>query len=253
MEIEERTKLFGLLGKNISYSFSRGYFAEKFDLLELTDHKYVNFDLDSIQELTALIQKNKGQLVGFNITIPYKEEVIPFLDKIDKKAAKIGAVNTVRISKKGKLKGFNTDYYGFKESLKPLLKEKHKKALILGTGGASKAVAFALKRMNFEVVFVSRQGTGGDVITYQQLDETVIKEHLLIVNCTPLGTHPNVDNCPAIPYEYIGESHILYDLIYNPAKTLFLQKGEEKGAVIKNGLEMLELQAEKAWQIWQKS
>ncbi len=250
---EEKPKLFGLLGKNISYSFSRGYFAEKFESLELKNHKYVNFDLNNIEELKDVLKEYKKQLIGFNVTIPYKEEVIPFLDKIDKKASEIGAVNTVRISKKGKLKGFNTDYYGFKESLKPLLKKKHKKALVLGTGGASKAVAFALKKMNFKVLFVSRREAGGNVITYQQIDETLIKDYLLIVNCTPLGTHPNVDYCPDIPYEFLGNSHILYDLIYNPTKTRFLEKGEEKGAVIKNGLEMLELQAEKAWEIWQKS
>ncbi|MFY7670174.1 shikimate dehydrogenase family protein [Tenacibaculum sp. MEBiC06402] len=253
MEIDENVKLFGLLGRNISYSFSRGYFAEKFDLLELTNHKYVNFDLHQIDELPLLIDKHKEQLIGFNVTIPYKEEVIPFLDKIDKKAAKIGAVNTIRITKSGKLKGYNTDYYGFKKSLEPYLNKLHKKALILGTGGASKAVAFALKNMDIEVCFVSRKKEKNNTITYDELNGEIIKDYLLIINCTPLGTHPNIENCPDIPYDYLGVNHILYDLIYNPAKTLFLKKGEENGAVIKNGLEMLELQAEKAWRIWQKS
>jgi shikimate dehydrogenase len=252
MEIEEKDKLFGLLGRNISYSFSRGYFAEKFDLLNLKNHKYVNFDLNEIDELLPLINNYKEQLIGFNVTIPYKEAVIPFLDDIDKKAAQIGAVNTIRLTKKGKLKGYNTDYYGFKKSLEPLLNKYHKKALILGTGGASKAVAFALKKMNIQVCFVSRSDEKENTITYDEVNEAIMKDHLLVINCTPLGTHPNVDNCPNIPYQYVGENHVFYDLIYNPSKTLFLEKGEENGAVIKNGLEMLELQAEKAWRIWQK-
>lgn len=253
MDIKENDKLFGLLGRNISYSFSRGYFAEKFDLLELEDHKYVNFDIKDINLLFPLIEKYKNQLKGFNVTIPYKEEVIPFLDKMDKKAAKIGAVNTIRVTKKGKLKGYNTDFYGFKKSLKPLVTPSHKKALILGTGGASKAVAFALKEMDIEVSFVSRKKEKENSFTYEELNETVINSYQIIINCTPLGTHPNVDVCPNIPYQYLGSSHILYDLIYNPSKTLFLKKGEDQGAIIKNGLEMLELQAEKAWRIWQKS
>lgn len=251
MGIEEKSNLFGLLGKNIAYSFSRGYFGEKFKELDLNDYSYVNFDLQDINELSKVIIEKKNSLRGFNVTIPYKEEVIPFLDKIDKKAAAIGAVNTVKVSKNGKLKGYNTDYFGFKNSLRPFLGKEHKKALILGTGGASKAVDFALKSLDITPTFVSRK-TSDNVITYQDLNEEVIKENLVIVNCTPLGTHPNVDQAPDIPYDFIGESHILYDLIYNPSKTLFLQKGESKGAQIKNGLEMLELQAEKAWEIWQK-
>ncbi len=251
MAIEEKSNLFGLLGRNISYSFSRGYFGGKFKELDLNDYSYVNFDLQDINELSKVIIEKKNSLRGFNVTIPYKEEVIPFLDKIDKKAAAIGAVNTVKVSKNGKLKGYNTDYFGFKNSLKPFLSKEHKKALILGTGGASKAVAFALKSLDITPTFVSRKASD-NVITYQELNEEVVKENLVIVNCTPLGTHPNINQAPDIPYDFIGESHVLYDLIYNPSKTLFLQKGESKGAQIKNGLEMLELQAEKAWEIWQK-
>jgi len=185
-----------------------------------------------------------------NVTIPYKEEVIPFLDKIDRKAKKIGAVNTIKITKSGKLKGYNTDFYGFRNSLKPLLKKEHKKALILGTGGASKAIAFALKKLGIQYTFVSRTKKSEKMLTYSELTENTIKEYLLIVNTTPLGTHPNTSDKPDIPYNFISDKHILYDLIYNPSETLFLKLGKEKGATIKNGLEMLELQAEKAWEIW---
>lgn len=252
MDVKENKQLFGLVGKNISYSFSRSYFSDKFDLLNLEGYKYINFDIENINNLEDVITTNATILKGLNVTIPYKEEVLQFLDKVDQKAEEIGAVNTIKITKKGKLKGYNTDYYGFKKSIEPLLKKYHKKALILGTGGASKAVAFALKKMDIEVAYVSRKGKGIDTISYEEMTKEIIEDNLLIINSTPLGTHPNVNVCPQIPYEFIGKKHILYDLIYNPSKTLFLKKGEACGAVIKNGLEMLELQAEKAWEIWQK-
>lgn len=250
MEEKRSKKLFGLVGKNISYSFSRGYFAEKFEMLDLHDHEYVNFDLTVINELDDVLKEHNSSLKGMNVTIPYKEEIIPFLDRVDKKAKKIGAVNTIKITKKGKLKGYNTDYYGFKNSLKPLLKEKHKKALILGTGGASKAIAYALKKLNIEYAFVSRKAKNEAMFSYNDLNKTVVEDHLVIINCTPLGTSPNITEKPNIPYQYIGEHHILYDLIYNPAESAFLKSGKENGATIKNGLQMLELQAEKAWEIW---
>lgn len=250
MEEKRSKKLFGLVGKNISYSFSRGYFAEKFEMLDLHDHEYVNFDLTVINELDDILKEHNSSLKGMNVTIPYKEEIIPFLHKVDKKAKKIGAVNTIKITKKGKLKGYNTDYYGFKNSLKPLLKEKHKKALILGTGGASKAIAYALKKLNIEYAFVSRKAKNETMFSYNDLNKTVVEDHLVIINCTPLGTSPNITEKPNIPYQYIGEHHILYDLIYNPAESAFLKSGKENGATIKNGLQMLELQAEKAWEIW---
>ncbi|WP_299716472.1 shikimate dehydrogenase [uncultured Tenacibaculum sp.] len=250
MEEKINKKLFGLLGKNISYSFSRGYFKEKFELLNLDNHKYVNFDIDVINQFDDIIQENKSTLSGMNVTIPYKEEVMPFLDKLDKKARKIGAVNTIKITKKGKLKGYNTDYYGFKKSLEPLLNKKHKKALILGTGGASKAIAFALKKLDITYKFVSRKGSGENMLNYSEIDQETIEESLLIINCTPLGTSPDIDKKPDIPYQFLGADHILYDLIYNPSETAFLKAGKEKGATIKNGLQMLELQAEKAWKIW---
>lgn len=249
MEKNVNNKLFGLLGRNISYSFSRGYFTEKFELLGLNNHEYVNFDIDAITDFDEVVDKYQPFLKGMNVTIPYKEEIFPFLHKIDKKAQKIGAVNTIKVTRKGKLKGYNTDEYGFRKSLKPLLKSHHKKALILGTGGASKAVAYALKKLNITYKFVSRNPKKGDFL-YSDVNAKTLQNFTIIINCTPLGTHPNVKICPAISYEFLNEQHLLYDLIYNPAETLFLQKGKEQKAITKNGLEMLELQAEKAWKIW---
>lgn len=248
---EEKTKnRYALVGKNISYSFSKKYFTNKFKELKLNNTEYVNFDIQSIQKLPKKIQENQTVLRGMNVTIPYKLEVFNYLDKIDKKARKIGAVNTIKISKKGKLIGFNTDVYGFKKSLKPLLKEHHKKALILGTGGASKAVAYALEKLNIKYFFVSRNPKGKKQISYQELTKELVESHYLIINCTPLGTYPNINDCPEIPYEFIGSKHLLFDLIYNPTITTFLRKGKQNNANIKNGLEMLEQQAEKAWRIW---
>lgn len=248
----ENKHLFGLLGKNISYSFSRGYFTEKFDLLNLSNHHYVNFDIQNVSEIKTVLKDNANSLKGMNVTIPYKESIFEYLDKVNKKARKIGAVNTIKLTSKGELIGFNTDFYGFKNSLKPLLKKHHKKALILGTGGASKAVAYALKKLDIDYNFVSRNGDGDTIFRYDDLNKKSIEEYTIIINCTPLGTHPNTDSCPNIPYQFISEKHLLYDLIYNPNETLFLSKGKQQGAIIKNGLEMLELQAEKAWEIWQK-
>lgn len=253
MTKKENKHLYALVGKNISYSFSRGYFTEKFEKLDLKNHEYINFDIQSIHELPQKIKENKKQLKGMNVTIPYKLDVFNFLDRIDKKALKVGAVNTIKITKKGRLKGYNTDVYGFKKSLKPLLKKHHKKALILGTGGASKAVAYVLESLGVKYKYVSRTPEGKKQISYQDIDKEFIESHSVIVNCTPLGTHPNVENCPDIPYEFLSDKHLLYDLIYNPSETTFLRRGKEQGATIKNGLEMLELQAEKAWKIWNNS
>lgn len=247
---EKKIKLFGLLGRNISYSFSRGYFADKFKNEKIENCDYVNFDIPSISDFPSIIN-NTPNLKGLNVTIPYKQEVIPFLDELSGNAKKIGAVNTITISKKGKTKGYNTDYYGFKKSLKPLLKKRHQKALILGTGGASKGVAYALEQLNISYTYVSRTPEK-EALAYADLNETIFKEYLLVINCSPIGTSPNTDKCPEIPYEYFTEKHIAYDLIYNPAETLFMQKAKEKGAIVKNGLDMLVFQAEKAWQIWNK-
>lgn len=244
-------KRFGLLGKNISYSFSRGYFSKKFKKLELDNCEYVNFDIPTISKLPTIIKENRDILYGINVTIPYKQEVFSYLDKVDEKARKIGAVNTIKVTKKGRLKGYNTDEFGFRKSLKPLLQSNHKKALVLGTGGASKAVAFALQKLNIDYKFVSRKATTNN-FSYKDLTKEILESFSIIINCTPLGTHPNVEVCPDIPYQFLTRHHLLYDLIYNPSETLFLQKGKKKGAIIKNGLEMLELQAEKAWVIWNR-
>ena len=249
MKGEEKNKLFGLLGKNISYSFSRGYFTDKFEKLKLNKSKYVNFDLQNIEDFPTIINDNK-HLKGINVTIPYKEEIIPFLSKIDKTAKKIGAVNTIKFTKRGNLKGYNSDVVGFENSLIPLLKKHHKRALVLGTGGASKAIAYALKRNKIKYKFVSRNPEGKKEISYDSLTQEVMEKHTIIINSTPLGTFPDVDKCPNIPYQFITKNHILYDLIYNPAITTFLSKGNEKEAITKNGLQMLELQAEESWRIW---
>ncbi|MDF0715824.1 shikimate dehydrogenase [Muricauda sp. 334s03] len=239
-------KRFGLLGKNISYSFSQGYFTQKFKDLGLKDHSYENFDIQKIDEFKSVLAQDN--LKGLNVTIPYKQDVIPFLDELDEKAAKIGAVNTIQFSEKG-LKGFNTDAYGFQKSLEPFLRPHHKNALILGTGGASKAVHFVLNELGIANTFVSRSKKEGQY-TYGELDQNIIEENTLIINCTPLGTYPNIDDKPQLPYQHIGPEHVLYDLIYNPSKTSFLALGEANGATISNGLKMLEQQAEKAWEIW---
>ncbi|WP_417876676.1 shikimate dehydrogenase family protein [Winogradskyella sediminis] len=242
---------YGLVGKDISYSFSRGYFKDKF-ASENLPNSYVNFDLQSIEELTKIINKTSN-LKGLNVTIPYKEQVIPLLDKLNKKAKNIGAVNTIRLTKKKKLVGYNTDYYGFKNSIKPHLKSYHKNALILGTGGASKAIAYALKKLNIKYDFVSRTQKENVSFLYSELDRNIISKYTIIINCTPIGTFPNVNECPNIPYDAITKKHILYDLIYNPEQTKFLQCGALKGATTINGLKMLKLQAEKSWEIWNKS
>ncbi|EGV45108.1 shikimate dehydrogenase [Bizionia argentinensis JUB59] len=242
---------FGLIGKNISYSFSQNYFTNKFTSEEIIDASYQNFDLSNIEAATDILENT--EIKGLNVTIPYKEAIIPYLDKLDKKAKKIGAVNTIKRSKKGKLVGYNTDYYGFKKSLKPLLKPNHKNALILGTGGASKAVAFTLDELDIAYKFVSRTSKNLDHLTYSDLNESIINNHQIIINCTPLGTFPNITEAPNIPYESLTEFHILYDLIYNPEETTFLKHGRDKNATTINGLPMLKLQAEKAWRIWNKN
>ena len=249
---KQHKKLFGLVGRNISYSFSKGYFAEKFESEGLLDHEYVNFDIQSIDEFPKIIHEFRFQLKGLNVTIPYKQEVFEHLDKVHKGAKKVGAVNTIRFTKRGNLKGYNTDVFGFKNSLKPLLKKHHTKALILGTGGASKAVAYVLKDLGIECIKVSRSPKSKKEISYEDVNEVLMTEYTVIINSTPLGTFPDVTQKPNIPYQYLNESHLLFDLIYNPEKTAFLKEGEKKGAQIKNGLEMLVGQAEEAWRIWNK-
>lgn len=248
MEKTERKQFrFGLLGKDIAYSFSRGYFSAKFKELKMPDHSYENFDLIAITEFEKLIADSPN-LIGVNVTIPYKEAVIPYVTELDATAEAIGAVNTIKIGKLG-LIGYNTDAYGFQKSIEPFLKEHHKKALILGTGGASKAIAFVLQQLNIDFTFVSRTGKNKGY-TYEQLNKKIIESHTLIINCSPVGTFPDIKEKPQLPYEFICKKHLFFDLIYNPKQTAFLTLAKEHGATILNGLTMLEFQAEKAWEIW---
>ena len=243
-------KTYGLIGYPLGHSFSRGYFTDFF-AQQAIEAEYKNFELPSIEQLPSLLE-SKETLCGFNVTIPYKQQVFAYLDELDEAAQAIGAVNVVKvIDKEGKqyLKGYNSDYIGFTESIRPLLKPHHTRALILGTGGASKAVNFALRQMGIETLYVSRTAREG-IITYNDLTPELMVQHTIIVNTTPLGMHPKVNECPPIDYSTITEQHLLYDVIYNPAKTLFLQHGEEHGATISNGMDMLIGQAKAAWKIW---
>ncbi len=239
---------YGLIGKNLSHSFSKAYFEKKFKELGLDYLEYANFELENIEDIKQVLARNP-ELRGFNVTIPYKESIIPFLDELSPEARGIAAVNCVKITN-GKLIGHNTDAYGFASSIKPFLEPQHSRALILGTGGASKAVVFVLRRLNVEVFFAStskkRQGT----FPYEALNERLFVACKFIINTTPVGTFPNVMECPKIPYDCITSQHMVYDLIYNPEETLFLKKAKERGATTINGLSMLQLQAEKSWEIW---
>jgi len=246
----EINKKFGLIGKDISYSFSKKYFTEKFTQDVFNDYVYENFDIPTIEEFPNILKKNPD-LKGLNVTIPYKEAIIPYLDTLSEKAFKIGAVNVIRVTKKRNLKGYNSDWYGFKKSLKPLLQPHHKKALILGTGGAAKAVAFALEQIGIFYTYVSREASE-NAIDYNRVNITTFDNYQIIINCTPVGTSPNTKDFPPIPYEFFTDKHIAIDLIYNPEETQFLKKAKKKGAVTKNGHEMLVFQAEKAWKIWNK-
>jgi len=243
---EFKKNRYGLLGRNIPYSFSRTYFTQKFKDMGLDDHSYENFDLQEISQLDSVLSQDN--IRGLNVTIPYKEAVIPYLDSLDPKAREIGAVNTIKLGPEG-LVGHNTDAHGFQKSMEALLEAHHSKALVLGTGGASKAVIYVLKQMGIEPTYVSRTPKPGQY-TYGELDRALMEEHTLIVNCTPLGTYPKVEERPDIPYGHLGKRHLLFDLIYNPDKTTFLALGQAQGARIGNGMDMLHWQAEKAWEIW---
>ncbi|MBK7100111.1 MAG: shikimate dehydrogenase [Sphingobacteriales bacterium] len=239
-------RLFGLIGYPLTQSFSKKYFTEKFLKESINDAAYELFEIENIGLLNTVL--NNNNLSGFNVTIPYKKEVLPFLSYIDSEAAAISACNCIKITD-GILKGFNTDAPAFESSLISLLKPHHKKALILGTGGASNAVCFVLKKLGIEYKFVSRTEKP-DSYTYEQLNRNIIEDNTLIINTTPLGSFPKVENVPQLPFEYLSPRHYLYDLVYNPPVTLFLQKGQERGAAIKNGFEMLVGQADLSWQIW---
>ena len=244
-------KRYGLIGYPLGHSFSQKYFTEKFDR-ECVDARYDLFPLESINELPGLIHDTEG-LAGFNVTIPYKQDVIQFLDEMDDQAREIGAVNVVKITRQVngayRLKGFNSDAYGFTESIRPMLGPSHKRALVLGSGGASKAVIFSLRRLGVEPVVVSRQPSAG-MLTYAAIDKEVLMNYTVIVNASPVGMSPIIDACPDIPYEFLTPRHVCFDLVYNPEETLFLQKASAAGAAVKNGLEMLHLQAEGAWKYW---
>ena len=249
----KRMKLYGLIGYPLSHSFSQAYFRKKFKNKDSSNYDYLNFPLKDISEIYDIINEYP-ELKGFNVTIPYKEKILKYLDDIDSVADDIAAVNTVKIireeGKKVLLKGYNTDVYGFEQSLKPLLSKRHKHALILGTGGASKAVAFVLRNLGIDYLFVSRKPQSDLSVNYQELDKTSILKHTLIINTTPLGMFPDNELFPNIPFQYINKNHFLFDLIYNPLETRFLEKGLAHGAIVKNGYRMLELQAEKSWEIF---
>lgn len=246
-----KTHIYGLIGLPLTHSFSQDFFNKKF-LAENIDAEYLNFEIPSIENIKDVIESNPN-LRGLNVTIPYKEQVIEYLDDIDDDAREIGAVNVIKFytDKKGeqKMKGYNSDVIGFLDSIRPCLNPLRSRALILGTGGAAKAVAHALKIAGVKIQFVSRTKRD-NTITYDELTREVIENHLIIVNTTPLGMYPHNDTCPNIPYEYITSDHLCYDLLYNPDETLFMKKSKEHGAEVKNGLEMLLLQAFVAWHIW---
>ena len=238
---------YGLIGKNISYSFSKGFFTHKFETEKRKD-TYENFDIDRIEDFPNIIKNTQG-LKGLNVTIPYKESIIPFLNKLDNEAEKIGAVNTIKFSKNGQLIGYNTDHYGFAKSLEEFFPFHKKTALILGTGGASKAIKYVLEALHFEFLTVSRTPNGTS-ISYEAMNRDIINKYFLIINCTPVGTFPDVNSYPQIPYHLLTKNHVLYDLIYNPAQTEFIKRGFAAGARVTNGISMLEYQVEKSWAIW---
>lgn len=245
-------KLYGLIGKSLVHSFSQKYFTEKFEKERIENTFYHLYPLESIDEFNQLIT-DFSEVSGLNVTIPYKTDVMPFLDEIDPAAQEIGAVNTIKFERENsklKLHGFNTDYIGFWKSIKPLLNNKHQKALILGTGGSSKAVAYALKKAGIEYLFVSRKKQNNNIITYSDLNQKLLSNYLIIINTTPLGMYPNTQEYPDIPYHYLTRDHILYDLIYNPEQTRFLLFGKQNETICKNGLEMLQIQADYSWKFW---
>jgi shikimate dehydrogenase len=241
-------RLFGLIGFPLSHSFSQKFFTDKFRVEGIAGCAYENFPLENIDALRAVLEQYP-HLAGLNVTIPYKEKVIPYLHHQSDVVKKIGACNCIKIVN-GELHGYNTDVTGFEESLRPLLEGHHRKALVLGTGGAAKATHFVLEKLGIIFLEVSRNPSSGRQISYEQLTPAVLNDHTLIINTTPVGMYPNEHDCPPLPYSDLTSRHYLFDLVYNPAKTLFLQKGEQQGAVIKNGSDMLVIQAEESWRIW---
>jgi shikimate dehydrogenase len=239
-------KLYGLIGFPLAHSFSARYFTQKFEQEGLTDSLYHNFEISDVSEIKNILRKHP-QLLGLNVTIPHKQSIINLLDEIHPDVEAIGAVNVIRVTD-GKTVGYNTDAIGFKNSLKGWLPNTVNGALVLGTGGASKAIVHVLKQMGITTKIVSRKA-GAD-LNYESMDEAIMQQHQFIINCTPVGTSPNLNECPPIPYQFLSKNHYLFDLVYNPAETLFLKKGIRQNAKIKNGFEMLVLQADAAWEIW---
>ena len=241
---------YGIIGYPLGHSYSRGFFTDKFRK-EGVDAEYVNFPIPSVEQLPNIVRDNP-ELRGLNVTLPHKQAVIPMLDELSDEACQIGAVNVIRVRRKyGKayLKGFNSDIIGFMDSIRPLLKPSHRKALILGTGGASRAVRVGLERLGVEWSYVSRTPCSGQY-AYDALTPDVMSEHTVIVNCSPVGMFPKSEECPAIPYNLLTPAHLLFDVVYNPEETLFMKRGAEQGATVKNGLEMLRLQAVASWEFW---
>jgi shikimate dehydrogenase len=246
------TKLYGLIGNPLSHSLSKDYFTRKFESENLTDCQYRLFQLNSINEFQSLISDHP-ELKGLNVTLPFKKEVIKYFDELSPEANEIGAVNCIKVYRSAgsaTLTGFNTDVFGFVNSIKPLLKPNQKKALVVGTGGSAAAVAKGLKSLGIGFIMVSRNPKDLNQLSYKNINQDIILQHLVIINATPVGMSPHSDICPNLPYEYITSNHLLFDLVYNPMESLFLKKGKEKGAMVKNGLQMLYLQAEKSWEIW---
>jgi len=244
----QEKNIYGLIGKKISYSFSKNYFTNKFKKSNLdSNYTYENLDLDDINQFKNIIKQKKFN--GFNVTIPYKEKIIKFLDKLDSDAEKIGAVNTIKVCSNNQLKGYNTDYIGFIKSISPILNKTHKKAILLGSGGASKSIIFGLDKLNISSIVVSRSKEKGNII-YEELNNEIINASQIIINCSPVGTFPKINECPKIPYKYINSKHICYDLIYNPLESKFLKESKKNNATILNGMEMLKIQAEESWKIW---
>jgi shikimate dehydrogenase len=245
-------KYFGLIGFPLSHSFSKGYFTKKFEREGIRDCQYDNYPLEHIGLLPELLSNTPG-LVGLNVTIPYKKQVIAYLDELDAEAGRVGAVNTIAFLKRGgvrTLKGYNTDVFGFRMSISPFIKPHFRSAIILGTGGSSKAVSFVLESMGLDVSFVSRSPAGEKQISYDQLSREMISHTQVIINTSPVGMYPKTSDCPQIPYEFLTPDHVLFDLIYNPSETRFLARGKLQGAQIVNGLQMLHLQAVRSWEIW---
>ncbi|MFT6167272.1 MAG: shikimate dehydrogenase [Vicingaceae bacterium] len=242
-------KRYGLLGRKLTHSFSVEYFTEKFSKDNILDAEYINFEIESIENFTELIAQNKN-LSGLNVTIPYKEAIIPYLTDLDSIAKEVGAVNTVQIKKDGSLKGCNTDVIGFRNSIKPFLDPNHTRALIFGTGGASKAIAYVLKSIGIPYYFVSRIPSSEKEISYGDLDRSSIESFRFLINCTPLGTFPNINEIIPIDTSAIGTKHLVYDLVYNPIESSLLKIAKQQGAIALNGLSMLKIQAEESWRIW---